>query len=1421
MKEDKRELLDLVSRLADLNIKIGVQDGNLRISAPKGSLTAKLRDELVLHKEALIEFYQEPIIPTTHDAFIQLADRSDWTALPLAYSQQGIWTVEKINPNEAAHHVPTGVEFIGAIRPEFLKKAIGLVMERHESLRTSFHEYNNLPYPVIEDKVAIPFKEVDLTQLANGDRELELQRMLRQNFNKPFDLSVAPLFRVLFIKLEPDRHQLVIILHHIISDGWSVGILMQELADSYKAFLSDSLPDLTPLRVQYIDYAAWQNARFKSKDDYRLGIEYWGEHLAGAPPVLKLPTDRPRKALEKGMIARSIKFSVSREVSASINQLAKREHVTPFMVLLSTCYILFYRYSRQDDIVIAMPIANRPQEDVESIIGLFANTIALRSKVDSSLTFSEYLKKIRRIALEGFDHQDIPFELLVEHLNPERNSRWNLIYQVMIVLQNNALAWPESEGLETRFLTDFSLENTALDLFFEMYERDGQFGGSVNYSTDLFDEITVRRMIGHFLTLLTAAVKAPSMTLRDLPLMLPVELNQVLVDWNKTDFPFPDEATVHELFELRVRQSGDQIALIVPENETRLTWTELNQKANQLAHYLQNIGIKEDSVVGISMARSAEMIISLLAILKTGAAWLPLDPEYPAERLQYMVEDAKPDAIIIQSTQPSWLDQFDNNLISLDTVHEEIKNQPDTNLLVSGNAESKMYILYTSGSTGKAKGVVGHHQGAINRFSWMWNKYPFTASEVAAQKTSLNFVDSIWEIFGPLLKGVPLVIVPELTAADPDRLVLFLAKHKVSRLVLVPSLLHVLLNQFENLALVLPDLKLWTTSGEALSVDLYNRFSQAYPDATLLNIYGSSEVAADVTCFDTTKYPTLDRMHIGKPIDNMRIYLLDDHLKPVPTGVPGEICVAGPGLALGYHNRPELTAERFIPNSITGSGRMFRTGDLGRFNADGYIEYMGRSDFQLKIRGVRIEPGEIEHTLISHPEIQEALVSSVLNKEGQPDLVCWFVMADGASSSLELSELRIFLSNQLPSYMIPTRFMDLPEFPLTPNGKIDRSKLPTPLINMSESSGPFTSPRDEIEESLINMWSEILGLQKISIFDDFFEIGGNSMGAVQMFGHIRDRFGVNLNLGRLFRTATVAALADVIRLQQLKDTDSSPTTVLQAETASSEPDFEYLKRINKGNSQKRAVFCVHGAGGNVLFFQKWRNSLKDLPFWAFEARGVDGITPPHESVVEMAAAYIQEMLQVEPEGPWVLAGYSGGGVVALEMAIQLKAMGYKTPPIVMLDTYHPEIRARNFTMRDRIQVLKASPIKYVKDVAKRTIGVGQREYSREEMDAMMADGTPLPIELRDDYMTDQFVKLLQQYGDPMPYHGKVLLLCAEETWQMFAHAGNERGWKGVLTQLEIRKIPGDHFSVIEEPNLFELVKQLRFGVERFSNESNE
>ncbi|MDJ0756883.1 MAG: amino acid adenylation domain-containing protein [Ardenticatenaceae bacterium] len=880
-------------------------------------------------------------------------------------------------------------------------------------------------------------------------------------------------------------------------------------------------------------------------------------------------------------------------------------------------------------------------------------------------------------------------------------------------------------------------------------------------------------------------------------LLIPDSLSEIMATINQTDHPYPDHYTVHELFERQAAAVPDKIALIF--QDLTLTFRQLNQQANQLAHYLIGAGLKAEDRVGISLPRSPEMIVSLLAIIKAGGVYVPLDPNYPADRLAFMAENAQ---IVQLITRQSILKQFDGSLskntavLTLDEIDGEIAGQPDTNPHNQLNPDSGFYIVYTSGSTGVPKGVLGHHRGAVNRFNWMWEQYPFSPDEICCQKTTLNFVDAVWEIWGPLLQGVPLLLVSEESFSDMHTLVKLLGEYNVTRLVLVPSLLQTMLDRVPNLGQQLPELTIWTTSGEALSVTLYQRFRQAFPEATLLNIYGSSEVAADATCFEVRSDLVDQSVSIGRPIHNMQVYILDEGLHPVADGQSGELYVGGVGLAHGYVSRDDLTAERFIPNPFSKEphARIYRTGDIARLNSEGWIEYLGRVDNQVKIRGIRIELSEIEAALETHPAVAQAIVTVVEKEAENKLLAAYWKLVPGVPAPSSV-DLRQYLHTRLPAAMVPNYLMPLDQFPLTPNGKINRRALPYP---QPDAGGEMVRPRTALEKRLANIWQALLNVSEISVYDDFFDLGGQSILAVQMFRQIREQLDVELDLPVLFETSTIASLAAFVEQVSHRE-PSTPSTRLEK--------MRYLMPIHQGSGDNLPFFCVHGGGGNILFMREWVKYLADQPLFGFQMKGIDGLSEPHRSFEEMAAAYIEEIRQIQPHGPYQIGGYSGGGVVALEIASQLLQAGEAVDKIVMIDTLHPAVRGQRTALADHIEDFLQNPVDFVKQkVEERIIDKLPRQI--EGLRLKVANHSkPIPIELRDKFLTDHFVAMSDAYR-LKPINRPVILLAASEIWPMYAYAGPSLGWDGQISDLEIHPVPGDHNTVIREPNLPILIERL-------------
>ncbi len=934
-----------------------------------------------------------------------------------------------------------------------------------------------------------------------------------------------------------EEYLLLFTIHHIAIDGWSIGVLIRELAVLYEAFSTSKISPLPDISIQYADFAIWQR-QWLQGELQKTQLNYWKQQLADAS-TLALPTDRPRPAVQsfRGAIA---SFELSASLTDMLRSLSNREGVTLFMTLLGAFQALLCRYTGQEDICVGSPIANRNQSEIQGLIGFFVNTLVLRTHLSGNPSFLELLNRVREVCVGAYAHADIPFEQLVEELHPDRNLSQMPLFQVMFAWQEDTQKELTLPGLTLNWLPTHG-QTAKFDITLHLVDAQPELRGFLEYNTDLFDAETVTRIVEHFCNLLEGIVANPQARLSDLPLLTAEELHQQLVEWNNTQVEYPEQQCIHQLFEAQVERTPDAVAVVFEDQQ--LTYRELNTKANQLANYLRSLGVKPEVLVGICVERSLDMVIGLLAILKAGGAYVPLDPNYPKERLAYILFDTQLPILLTQQYLVEQLPTHKAHIVCLDTHWDQIAQESETNPINTNTINNLAYVIYTSGSTGKPKGVLGLHQGSVNRFHWMWKFHPFTEEEVCCQKTSLNFVDSVWEIFGPLLQGITTVIVPEQVVKDPQQFITSLANNNVTRLVLVPSLLRVLLNTYNLLQLQLPKLKLWISSGEALSTDLLIQFRQSLPDSALLNLYGSSEVSADVTYSKITpQTPQTTSVLIGRPIANTQIHILDTNKQPVPLSIIGEIYVGGVQLARGYLNRPDLTAEKFIPHpfSIQQSARLYKTGDLARYLPTGEIEYLGRIDNQVKIRGFRVELGEIEAVINQYPPVRESIAVVEKNSVDSQRLVAYIVPQK--EETLAIPELRIFLEAELPSYMVPAVFVILEALPLTPNGKVDRKALPAPELTQLSSSN-HVPPSTPIENLLAGIWAEILGLNKVSIHENFFTLGGHSLIATRVISQIRQVFHIELPLRCLFEKPTIAGLAKEIETANQADLGIETTKI--------------------------------------------------------------------------------------------------------------------------------------------------------------------------------------------------------------------------------------------------------------------------------------
>ena len=1055
----------------------------------------------------------------------------------LSFAQERLWFVEQLQPESAVYNLGRAFRIKGPLVLGALEASLNEIQRRHEALRTKFVVIADRPCQMAVPAEELSLTPVDLRKFPVAKRETEARRSILEEMKRPFDLVQGRLLRIRLLRLGDDDHLLALVTHHIVADAWSMGILTSALWALYDDYRTGKAPRRVESSCRYRDYAIWQRTRLE--EGLKPEIDYWKEKLADMT-ALDLPTDRLRP-MAPSFRGERVSIELPESLTTALNQLSHREGATLFMTLLAAFQILLCRWAGQDDIAVGAPVAHRERPEIEEVIGLFVSTVVLRTDLSGAPSFRELLHRVREVCLDAYAHEAVPFELLVRELSPQRILERHPLFQVMLVLQNTPRRSAAPAGLS---LEPVEIDSAAaqFDLSLYLRERGGRLFGYLEYSLDLFERATIERMAGHLQILLEGIVADPDRSIATLPLLSAREQQQSLIEWNDTAAAYPKESCIHELFEKQTVLAPDAPAL--EWKNQKITYRELNSRANRLAFELRQFGVGPERLVGVLADRSLETIIGILAILKAGGAYLPLEPHYPQERSRFMLADAGAGVLLTQKKFAGYFPDYSGTVVLIDDLLRGASGTAE-NLPGSADRDNAAYVIYTSGSTGIPKGVVALHRGAINRFAWMWQTYPFGAREKICQKTSLTFVDSVWEIFGALLQGVPTVLVPDTIATDLMLLVSHLGARGVTRLVLVPSFLNAILERGSDLARRLHRLKYCFCSGETLSKDLAARFHKALPGCRLINLYGSTEVAGDVTCYECGDGDHTATMPIGKPIGNTQIYLLDDSLQPVPIGARGEIYVGGENLARGYVHRPGLTAEKFIANPFNcqAGSRLYRSGDLARCRADGNIEFLGRSDQQVKIRGCRVELGEVESVLGTHPAVRECLVTvqavesptenrksktcpergrRIENAKYDNSLLAYIVPRNGPPS---VAALRSFLKQKLPDSMLPAAFVVLESMPLLPNGKVDRGALPLSGMTGKRNVATIVEPRTESEIVVTQVWRQVLNIESVAVDDNFFELGGHSLVAAEAASRLRDAFGRAVSVRDLFEEPTVAGLA--------------------------------------------------------------------------------------------------------------------------------------------------------------------------------------------------------------------------------------------------------------------------------------------------------
>ncbi|HEY0605954.1 MAG TPA: amino acid adenylation domain-containing protein, partial [Herpetosiphonaceae bacterium] len=1067
----------------------------------------QLAERIELAQRAVQGISAPPVQPISRDG-----------KLPLSYAQQRLWFLNQLQPESPAYNIATALYLIGPLDVATLQHSLSTIVQRHEALRTTFTTTNDgQPIQEISAAQELPLPVIDIEHLPADERETAALRLSGEEAQRPFDLAHGPLFRASLVHLDASRHVLLLTMHHIVADGWSMGVFMRELITLYAAHADNTIPALPELPIQYADYAVWQRDWLQGAV-LDVQLAYWRQQLADLS-VLQLPTDYPRPVISSFQGAAHV-FQLPRPLADALVTLSRREQATLFMTLLAAWQILLARYSGQNDIVVGTTIAGRTRSEIEDLIGCFINTLVLRTDLSGSSTFRDVLQRVRQVCLGAYAHQDLPFEQVVEDLHPSRDLSRQPLFQVLFELQNAPMADIELPDLKVRPLV-VEQATAKFDLSLTLAETEEGLVGVLAYATDLFAATTIERIAGHFQTLLEGIAANPEQPLTTLPILTVPEWQELIVTRNATRSAYPTDICFHQMFEAQVTRTPDAVAAVFGAEQ--LTYRELNARANQLAHYLRRLGVGPEVRVGICVERSFDMLIGLLGIFKAGGAFVPIEPAFPAERIAFILSDAQVSVVLTQDRLRERLPAYDATLVALDAGWPAIARESVDAPCSGVSADNLSYLIYTSGSTGRPKGVLIPHRGLVNYLYWCAEAYTVAHGRGAPVHASIA-ADAIFpSLFAPLIVGTSVVLISELQALEGLAEELC-ARGRFSMIKITPSQLEVLTQQLPETDMTTA-VRTLVIGAEALRGEVLAYWQRYAPQTVLLNEYGPTETVVGCSIY-RVEQAIRGAVPIGLPIANTTFYVLDRQLRPVPVGVPGELYIGGDGVAWGYHNRPELTAERFVPDpfSDTPGARLYKTGDLVISLEDraGNIEFLGRRDDQVKIRGYRVEPGEIEVVLAQHAGVREVVVLAREDVPGDRRLVAYVVPQ--AREEITASELRSYLHAQLPEYMVPAAFVLLDAIPLAPHGKVDRKALPAPDTARPELGDAFVAPQTPAEMVVAQVWAEAIGIEQVGVHDNFFQLGGHSLQASRIIVQLRQIFQVHLPLRSLFEQPTVNGL---------------------------------------------------------------------------------------------------------------------------------------------------------------------------------------------------------------------------------------------------------------------------------------------------------
>lgn len=1315
-----------------------------------------------------------PLLPRDNDA-----------QLPLSYAQQRLWFLDQLMPGSNAYNIPAEMYLATDLNIGALEQALAEVVRRHEALRTTFVVSGGQPVQRINPRVSVNLPAVDLSRLNKDVGDKIVERLRQEYALKTFDLSHGPLLRVALLRLDEKDHLLLLNLHHIISDGWSMDVLMTETETLYHAFSRGQSSPLAELEIQYADYAQWQRGWLQG-EVLQNEIAYWKERLEGAPTLLDLGTDRQRQLLKTFRSAHE-PVVFSEEVSDSLRKFSRQQGASLFMTMMAGFHALLRRYTGESDILVGTPIAGRTRVEVEPMIGFFVNMIPIRTSFGENPSFRELVKQVREASFAAYTHQELPFDKLVEELQPKRAPGRNPIFQVILAFTNTG---PELEIAKVNLPAGVPASaDVKFDLEVHLWDTPQGIRGSFVYSPELFDPPVIARMVDHFQRLFEQAIAQPDEGLASLSVLGEQEYRQVVEEWNDTAIPYPDQVCVHELIEQYAVETPDAIALEFEQEN--ITYADLNRRANVLAHTLQQQGVGPEVLVGVMLERSANLVVSLIAVAKAGGVYVPINLHDPQKRIEFILDDAGVQVLLTTRQLASKVSEKNLTLVYAD--------EPGTgaaeNLKVTVSPDNLAYLLYTSGSTGTPKGACISHRNILG-FIKSFDYAAHNSDEVFLQLAPVSFDASTFEIWACLLNGARLAVFPPGTPSLSE-LGEFIARTQVTTLFLTTGLFHQFVDaEFKGIGAV----RQLLTGGDTLSTMHLKKALDQNDNCQFVNCYGPTEATVIVSCYPVAPDYHATTVPIGRPIPNARLYI-SNGLQPAAIGERGELMTGGAGLGRGYHNRPDLTAERFVPDPYDPQpgGRLYKTGDAARYLNDGLIQFLGRIDDQVKISGFRIEPGEIEAAIASQPTISAALVVAREDRPGDKYLVAYVVRND--DTKLNTDELRSYLKERLPEYMVPAVYVSLEALPLTLHGKIDRAALPAPDLSLVRSGREYVAPRNDLQQQLVDIWEELFKRHPIGVTDDFFELGGHSLMMIMLVARVEERLGIRVAMADLFANPSIEHLSGLIGHGK---ENCSQSLVVPLRSEGTNPMF----------------FSPHAGGGHVWCYKDLAQYLGgEQPFYGLQAREPENGLVFHTEIEAMASEYVAAIRRLQPAGPYFLGGWSMGGVIAFEMARQLQQQQQQIAMLALIDVSPPILEQREFDWRVLLAMFA-----FDLGVASGTIDKLVEKMGRSQqmvqlrnlwMDAKRASVVPSDMTLIEFRKLFDIFKInadtLRRYR-PGAYQGRITLFCGDEE---VGDLEPLKGWEEFATEgVDVHIVPGDHFSMIREPNVRALGAQLSKCIEQ-------